>query len=377
MRARGLNLRFDGAPGPNNSLTDVPGVEIGYATLIDDVGPDRPNEGIVRTGVTTILPRGREGIGRACAAGIYSSNGNGEMTGSHWIEESGSLATPIGITNTHSVGTAHRGIINWIVKHKPDVASQWLLPVVAETWDGYLNDINGDHVTSNHVALAIASATSGPILEGSVGGGTGMNCYGFKGGSGSASRKVTFGAATYTVGVFLQCNFGSRRELLWNGVALGRDVDAPCPMETDRWFDVDRTPPAGSGSVIAIVATDAPMLPGQTKALARRVPFGLARTGTYGSHFSGDIFLAFSTANDGELDSSFPNRPAEAATLQRLSFIPWGYMDPFYEAVVQGVEEAVLNSLVANEDMTGRNGHFSPALPHDQVVALMSGRFGH
>ena len=371
-RARGLGLAFDGRPGPHNAITDVPGVCVGYATVIQGEGSHRYREGPVRTGVTVILPRGSAGVGRACAAGVYSANGNGEMTGSHWIEESGTFSTPIGITNTHAVGTVHRGIVNWIAEHHPDVAAQWQLPVVAETWDGYLNDINGDHVTHDHVYSAIEGAGSGPILEGSVGGGTGMNCYGFKGGSGTASRRVDFGGSTYTVGVFLQANFGSRSELRWNGVALGRDVNVPCPMETEAWFSEDRTTPGGAGSVIAIVATDAPLLPGQAKAMARRVPFGLARTGTSGSHFSGDIFLAFSTANDDELNSSFPDRSAEKVALRHMSFVPWGHMDPFYEAVVQGIEEAVLNSLCANEDMTGRSGHFSPALPHDQVVSLLS-----
>ena len=241
----------------------------------------------------------------------------------------------------------------------------------AETWDGYLNDINGDHVTHAHVRDAVDHAACGPIDEGSVGGGTGMNCYGFKGGTGSASRQVSFGGERYTVGVLLQCNFGSRTELRWNGISIGSQVDVPCPMEATDWFQEERRSPQGAGSVIAIVATDVPLLPGQAKALARRVPFGLARTGTSGSHFSGDIFLAFSTANSGALNSGFPDHPAESAPLDQMTFVPWGYMDPIYEAVVQGVEEAVMNSLVANEDMTGRNGHFSPALPHDQLTALL------
>ena len=372
-RARGLGIEVAGAPGPCNAITDVAGVSVGYATILSDGGAN--DENAVRTGVTVILPRPSESTGQACAAGLYSSNGNGEMTGSHWIEESGSLCTPIGITNTHAVGTVHRGIINWLVETQPSLAAQWLLPVVAETWDGYLNDINGDHVTHDHVRRALEGASEGPLEEGSVGGGTGMNCYGFKGGTGSASRVVRFGAETYTLGVLLQCNFGSRRELRWNGVALGRELDIACPMETEDWFSLDVAAPPGAGSVIGVVATDAPLLAGQAKALARRVPFGLARTGTSGSHFSGDIFVAFSTANAGALDSRFPD-PARAATLSQMSFVPWGYMDPFYEAVAQCVEEAVLNALIANEDMTGRRGHFSPALPHAQLRAMLANREG-
>jgi D-aminopeptidase len=370
-RARGLGLDFGGSPGPWNAITDVPGVSVGYATVIEGEGAHRFGEGPIRTGVTMILPRGRDGVGQACAAGVYSSNGNGELTGSHWIEESGSFSTPIGVTNTHAVGTVHRGIVNWIAENRPSLAAQWLLPVVAETWDGYLNDINGDHVTHAHVRDAVDHAACGPIDEGSVGGGTGMNCYGFKGGTGSASRQVSFGGEKYTVGVLLQCNFGSRTELRWNGISIGSQVDVPCPMEATDWFQEERRSPQGAGSVIAIVATDVPLLPGQAKALARRFPFGLARTGTSGSHFSGDIFLAFSTANSGALNSGFPDHPAETASLDQMTFVPWGYMDPIYEAVVQGVEEAVMNSLVANEDMTGRDGHFSPALPHDQLTALL------
>jgi len=369
-RARALGIEVAGEPGPCNAITDVPGVTVGYATLVSG-GGEGVEANAVRTGVTVVLPRPSESLGAACAAGLYSSNGNGEMTGSHWIEESGSLWTPIGITNTHAVGTVHRGIVNWLVDTHPTIAAQWMLPVVAETWDGYLNDINGDHVTHDHVRHALQGASSGPIEEGSVGGGTGMNCYGFKGGTGSASRVVGFGGETYTLGVLLQCNFGSRRELRWNGVALGRELDVACPMESEDWFARDVAAPPGAGSVIAVVATDAPLMPGQAKALARRVPFGLARTGTTGSHFSGDIFVAFSTANAGALDSHFPQRPARSATLSRLSFVPWGYMDPFFEAVVQCVEEAVWNALIANEDMTGRRGHFSPALPHGQLRELL------
>jgi L-aminopeptidase/D-esterase-like protein len=347
-RARALGIPFGGRPGPLNAITDVPGVEVGYTTLIEG--------STVRTGVTAIHPRGPAGTGDPVAAGFHSQNGNGEMTGVSWINESGTFDGPVAITNTHAVGIAHAGIIEWTVRHHPVVAEEWLLPVAAETWDGYLNDINRQHVTVAHVVAAIEAARPGPVEEGSVGGGTGMNCYHFKGGSGTASRLVD----DYTVGVFLQANFGARRELVIAGVPLGDALADDDPM-----LDWDRAAP-GAGSVIALVATDAPLFPHQCQALARRVTAGLARTGTSGSHFSGDLFLACSTANPGAF------RPDEARTMSGLEFVPWERLDPYYEAVVQGCEEAVVNALVANEDMTGRDGHRSPALPRDRVTGLLA-----
>jgi len=363
-RPRHLGIPFDGTPGPLNAVTDVPGVEVGYTTLVRGDGALRVGEGPIRTGVTAILPRGREGVGRACAAGWYALNGNGEMTGTTWIEESGALAMPILITNTHSVGPCHAGAIAWLIDHHPEVARQWMLPVVAETWDGYLNDINGAHVTAEHALAAIESARGGPIAQGAVGGGTGMTCYAFKGGSGSASRQVAFGGDLHTVAVFVQANFGSRRELTIAGRPVGRTLEVENPQEETDWFA-----PPGAGSVIGVVATDAPLLPGQCKALARRVPLGLARTGTAGSHFSGDIFLAFSTGNDGALTSRLGREEPEYDSLR---FIPWGLIDPFYEAVVQSTEEAVVSALVAAETMVGIDGHRSPGLPNDQVAALFA-----
>jgi D-aminopeptidase len=367
-RARDLGIPFDGTAGTNNAVTDVAGVQVGYRTLIEGSGQLRVGDGPVRTGVSAILPRGRHGVGEACAAGFYSLNGNGEMTGTVWIEESGSLSSPVLITNTHAVGACHRGIIDWTVEHKPNEVSQWLLPVVAETWDGYLNDINGSHVQPHHAGEAIEAAGDGPISEGSVGGGTGMNCYAFKGGSGTASRVVPFGDRSYTVGVFIQANFGSRDELTIAGIRAGRILREDNPLEDSDWLA-----PPGAGSSIVVVATDAPLLPTQCKSLARRVPLGLARTGTTGSHFSGDIFLAFSTANRGVLDSILAPRPVRGR-LENLSFVPWVNMDPLFEATVQSVEEAVLNALVAAETMVGRDDHRSPALPHDSVRDLMARR---
>ncbi|MDA3643958.1 P1 family peptidase [Saccharopolyspora indica] len=354
-RARGLGIPFDGTPGQHNAITDVPGVEVGCKTLIEGEA--------VRTGVTAILPRGRSGVADPCAAGWYSLNGNGEMTGTAWIEETGSLTLPIGITNTHAIGTVHRGLIDWVVRNRPELAREWLLPVVGETWDGYLNDINGPHVRTEHAAQAVDAARPGPVEEGSVGGGTGMNCYAFKGGNGSASRLVEHESDGYAVGVFVQANFGSRRELVVRGVPVGAQLSADNLMEQSDWLAAP-----GAGSVIVVVATDAPLLPGQCTALARRVPLGLARTGTTGGHFSGDLFLAFSTANRGALTSTMA--PGGAA-YEQLRFIPWGRMDPFYEATVQATEEAVLNALTANADMTGRDGHRTPALPHDHLTDLL------
>ncbi|MGX5828619.1 DmpA family aminopeptidase [Mesorhizobium sp. 43Arga] len=368
-RARALAIPLQGTPGPANAITDVDGVVVGYSTIIKGEGALSLGQGPVRTGVTAILPFGRDGVGIACAAGYHSFNGNGEMTGASWIEEAGSISLPILITNTHAVGPCHRGVIDWVARHKPDVANQWLLPVVAETWDGYLNDINGSHVTVDHAIAAIDNAASGRIEEGSVGGGTGMNCYAFKGGSGTASRIVDYGHRSYTVGVFLQANFGSRRELTIAGVPLGEHLADDNPMEA--YFSGG---PTGAGSCIGIVATDAPLLPGQCKALARRMPLGLARTGTTGSHFSGDIFLSFSTANRDALNGRFPQGSACEESYSHMNFIPWGRMDDFYAAVVQATEEAVLNALIANDDMTGRDGNRSPALPRAQMLAALKAR---
>jgi D-aminopeptidase len=344
----------------------VPGVEVGYATLIRGTS--------VRTGVTAIHPRGAAGAGDPVTAGFFSQNGNGEMTGVSWIGESGTFGGPVAITNTHAVGIAHAAIVAWAVRHHPHLADVWLLPVAAETWDGYLNDINSPSVTEQDCLDALQGAAAGPVEEGSVGGGTGMNCYQFKGGNGTASRQVSFAGTTYTVGVFLQANFGGREELTLAGLPVGRLLADDNPMTAPR------ANPGGAGSVIAVVGTDAPLLPHQCTALARRVTLGLARTGTTGSHFSGDLFLAFSTGNPGAYTPGGEVMLGAAAEgYDQLRFVPWGFIDRFYAAVVQATEEAVANALVANEDMTGRDGHRSPALPRDRVAALFRehGRPGH
>jgi D-aminopeptidase len=364
-RAREL-VALPGRPGPHNAITDVPGVTVGLETLISGTA--------VRTGVTAILPRGRDGVGEPCAAASYSLNGNGELTGTTWIEESGALTMPVLISNTHAVGACHTGTVEWVNEVRPQLAAQWLLPVCGETWDGYLNDINGGHVRPEHARAALDAATAGPVAEGSVGGGTGMNCYAFKGGTGTSSREVEFAGTTYTVGVLVQANFGDRRELVVAGTPIGRELGADNPMEDSGWFARDLgiaagqgQLPGGAGSVIVVVATDAPLLPHQCKALARRVPLGLARTGTAGGHFSGDIFLAFSTAPAPGLRSQMYPPPSGLAQQQVL---PWGAIDPFYTAVVEAVEESVLNALVVNEEMVGRDGHRTPALPHAALADL-------
>jgi L-aminopeptidase/D-esterase-like protein len=360
-----LGIPLQGDPGSLNAITDVPGIEVGVVTLIEGEGALEVGRGPVRTGVTAILPRGRDGVGRPCAAGWFSLNGNGEMTGTTWIEESGVFNLPVLLSNTHAIGACHTGVVSWVNRVAPRVARQWLLPVCAETWDGYLNDVNGGHVRPEHAESALDAASSGPVAEGSVGGGTGMSCYDFKGGNGTASRMVEYGSRAFTVAAFVQANFGSRSELTVAGHHVGPSLADDNPAEREG------SAPPGAGSVIAVVATDAPLLPGQCKALARRVPLGLARTGTTGSHFSGDVFLAFSTADAEGLHSGFPVGPPTDDEFGTLTFVPWGRMDPFYAAVVQSVEEAVLNALVVNVDMVGRDGHRSPRLPVDRLTTLL------
>jgi D-aminopeptidase len=359
-RARALGIPFSGTPGLRNAITDVPGVEVGATTLIE--GDD------VRTGVTAIHPRGRDGAADPCVAGFHAFNGNGEMTGVSWVRESGTMSGPICLTNTHAVGVAHQAIVRWTARHYPETAQAWLLPVVGETWDGYLNDINGEHITVEHAVAALESATADPPREGSVGGGTGMNCYHYKGGSGTASRIVAYAEDQHTVGVFVQANFGARRELSIAGVPVGAALADDDPMEAHYV-------PSGTGSVIGIVLTDAPLLPHQCVALARRVTLGIGRTGTSGSHLSGDLFLAVSVADPGSITPGFRMLSGgDAPAYDRLRFVPWAAMDPFFEAVVDAAEEAVVNALVANEEMVGLNGHRSPALPRDRVLEMLRER---
>jgi D-aminopeptidase len=368
IRARDLGVPFDGMPGKLNSITDVPSVEVGYTTLISGEGKLEVGKGPVRTGVTAIIPRGHDSLNDPVYAGYFSLNGNGEMTGTAWLDESGFLEGPIVITNTHSVGVARDAVIAWRIKHgAPDTTGYWWsLPVVAETWDGWLNDINGFHVTSEHVFHALDTAHGGGIEEGSVGGGTGMICYEFKGGNGTASRQINIRTSkdapprTFTVGVFLQANFGRRPQLVVAGVPAGKEI----PGEVYKSASAN---PLSSGqengSCIAVVATDAPLLPNQLKRLARRVSLGLARTGTVSGNGSGDLFIAFSTANP---NAANPNQVTHA-----VETIPNDLMDPLFTGVVQATEEAVVNALVDNHSMTGRDNHHVEALPHDRLRQLM------
>jgi D-aminopeptidase len=348
-RARAIGIPFAGEPGPLNAITDVAGVEVGYRTLIRGEGALVVGQGPVRTGVTAILPRGRDRADLGVFAAMFSLNGNGELTGSHWVAETGRCDGPITLTNTHSVGVAHDASIKWMVRRFGFVG-QWALPVAGETYDGWLNDINGFHVTEADVFAALDAAAGGPIEEGSVGGGAGMICYGFKGGCGTASRKVAFAGEGHMVGVFVQANFGRREQLTIAGVPVGAALA--------HWRPEER---AGgeAGSVIAVLATDAPLLPHQLGRLARRISLGIGRAGAVSGHGSGDIFLAFSTANVEAVEA--------ADHIARAEFIPDVALDSFFAATIQAVDEAVLNALVANETMTGAEGRTVHALPHDAV----------
>jgi D-aminopeptidase len=355
-RARALGVPFDGTPGPLDAITDVKGVEVGDTTLIHGEGKLVVGQGPVRTGVTVVFPRGRADADPVYA-GWFSQNGNGEMTGTTWVEESGFLEGPLAITNTHSVGLVRDSIIAWSVKSGRLAQQPWSLPVVAETWDGYLNDINGFHVQQADVFSALDTAKAGPVPEGNVGGGTGMVCYGFKGGDGTASRVLSTDAGSYTVGVLVQCNCGRRPQLTIAGVPVGKLIPAApnkATLEPEVRGDV--------GSIIIVVATDAPLLPGQLKRLARRATMGLARTGSSSGNSSGDIFIAFSTANRGAGNEPGPNSVLTVSN-ERIS--------PLFQATVEATEEAIVNAMVGAQTMTGIDGHTIDALPHDKLTDLM------
>ena len=350
-RARDLGVPFDGTPGPLNAITDVKGVEVGNTTLISGDGPLKVGIGPVRTGVTAVLPRGKDSNDAVFAA-WFTLNGNGEMTGTTWVEDSGFLTGPVMITNTHSVGVVRDAVIGWKVKRaKPDDEGYWWsLPVVAETWDGYLNDTNGFHVKPEHVVHAIECAHTGPVEEGNVGGGTGMVCNEFKGGIGTASRVLSTKAGGYTVGVLVQCNYGRRDQLRIAGVPVGKEI----PDHTVYGSD--------TGSIIVVVATDAPLIPTQLKRVARRVSLGLGRNGSYSGDGSGDIFIAFSTANNGAHAAEGP---------YSITMLPNDSLDPIFLATVQATEEAVINAMVAAETMTGVDSHTVIALPHDRLREVL------
>lgn len=386
-RARDLGIPFEGTPGPFNAITDVAGVEVGFKTLISGEGRLVIGKGPVRTGVTAIFPRGKADA-RSVFAGYYAGNGNGDMTGTHWIDESGVMETPILITNTGSVGVVRDAGVKWMVEHK-HYGAFWY-PVTAETADWPLNDIRGQHITTQDALDALNSAASGPVLEGNVGGGTGMVCNGFKGGTGTSSRKLSADAGGYTVGVLVQCNYGSQDQLRVAGIAVAHEMklqphcvekklDPPaldwdgtpapvCNPNVAATADSMRRPE--HGSIIVIVATDAPLSPDQLKRLARRVSVGLGRVGAIEGDGSGDIFLAFSTANPGadEGNSAQPPFNTPNAKVERLQ--SWK-MNPLFYAVVQGTEEAVINAIIAAKTMTGADYWVIPAIPHDQLQEML------
>jgi L-aminopeptidase/D-esterase-like protein len=357
-RARDLGVPFEGTPGPLNAITDVAGVTVGETTLISGEGKLVIGKGPVRTGVTAVMPRGQNSMADPVFAGWFSQNGNGEMTGTTWVEESGFLEGPVMITNTHSVGVVRDAVIQWRVNHKePEPDDEWWsLPVVAETWDGFLNDINGFHVKPEDVFHAIGSAASGPLAEGSVGGGTGMVCNGFKGGIGTSSRKLEPPQGGYTVGVLVQCNFGRRENLRIAGVPVGKEIPEDVPYTSAKFDDVER------GSIIVVVATDAPLVSAQLNRVARRVTLALGRLGSFSGNGSGDIFIAFSTANSGA---------ATAEKVVDIKMLPNDKMDDLFAATVWATEEAIVNAMVGAETMTGIDNHKVIALPHDRLRAIL------
>ena len=359
QRARDLGVPFDGTPGPLDAITDVRGVEVGDTTLISGSGALKVGEGPVRTGVTVVFPRGKA-TPDPVYAGWFSQNGNGEMTGTTWVEESGFLESPVAITNTHSVGVVRDAIIAWNVKHAT-MKQDWSLPVVAETWDGFLNDINGFHVKPDDVFAALDNAHAGPVDEGTVGGGTGMVCYGFKGGIGTASRLLTKEQGGYTVGVLVQCNCGRRPQLTIAGVPVGKLIpqDVPYTMFKDGAGGETQ---GDEGSIIIVVATDAPLLPHQLKRMARRATMGLARTGSTSGNGSGDIFIAFSTANPHADAAPGPNNVLTVSN-ERIS--------PLFQATVEVTEEAIVNAMVGAKTMTGIDGHTVIGLPHEELQKVL------
>lgn len=356
-RARDLGLPFPGMTGEYNALTDVPGVEIGFTTIIEGDGPVQIGKGPIRTGVTAILPRGKQEKMQPVWAGFYSLNGNGEMTGMHWVNDGGYFLSPICITNTHSVGIAHHATTKWMVKqYEQQFSSEhlWAMPVVAETYDGVLNDINGQHIAAEHVLSAIEGARSGPVAEGNVGGGTGMICYEFKGGTGTSSRVVNINNQQHHIGVLVQANFGLREWLTILGVPVGKHMRKEKLLEKEQ------------GSIIVIIGTDIPMLPHQLQRVAKRAAIGIGRSGSPGGNSSGDIFLAFSTANEMDIHQLSGEKLA-------MEFVNDEVFDPIYEAVCQAVDESVVNALIAAETMTAVKpyGQKVLAIDHEELMRVM------
>jgi D-aminopeptidase len=365
MRARDLGIRIGvGTPGPLDAITDVAGVTVGHVTLIRGAGRLRVGKGPVRTGVTVVCPRGPAAVRDPVFAGCHSLNGNGELTGLEWVRESGLLTTPIAITNTHSVGVVRDALVAAAIDER---RAPWSLPVVGETYDGVLNDINGFHVTGAHLQEALAISQSGPVDEGTVGGGTGMICHEFKGGIGTASRLLDRERGGYTVGVLVQANYGKRSWLRIDGVRVGEAIpvaEVPSPHD-----DAPSAPP-GSGSIIVVVATDAPLLPHQCARLAQRAGLGIARVGGTGGHTSGDLFIAFSTGNRIPLGHSDDDDPVVPDAYE-VRVVGDAVIDPLFDAVIEATEEAIVNALVAATTVVGRDGNTAFAIPHDRLVEVM------
>jgi L-aminopeptidase/D-esterase-like protein len=376
-RARDLGIPFEGNPGRHNAITDVAGVEVGHATLVSGRGRLVRGQGPVRTGVTAVLPRGRQSFDPVFAA-WFALNGNGEMTGTAWIDEGGFLDGPVMITNTHSVGVVRDAVIAWLRPRNPHFL--WALPVVAETYDGVLNDIDGFHVKPEHAFAALDGAAAGPVAEGAVGGGTGMLCNGFKGGIGTSSRVLTAAAGGYTVGVLVQCNYGSRRALRIAGVPVGQEFSEPtlcaagaAPSQEflrelpkcgeRRASQAAEVPARELGSIIIVMATDAPLLPHQLERVAKRAALGLGREGSIAGNGSGDIFVAFSTAN--------PHAASDSVPAVALRMVPNGRLDPIFSATVQATEEAITNAMLAAETTDGADDVRAYALPHDRLRAIL------
>jgi L-aminopeptidase/D-esterase-like protein len=354
-RARDLGIPFEGTPGKYNAITDVAGVEVGYKTLIEGSGKLFVGKGPIRTGVTAIFPKGKGSLDRVFAA-WFTLNGNGEMTGTTWVDESGGLGSPVLITNTHSVGVVRDAVIEWYSKKMKsnDYSGDISLPVVAETWDGFLNDINGFHVKKEHVFEAMETAAGGPIREGNVGGGTGMIAHGFKGGTGTSSRKLDVKEGGYTVGVLVQANYGRRALLSIAGVPVGKEIADLLPYEA--------RPDTDQGSIIVVVATDAPLLPHQLERIVKRVSLGIGVVGGRGGNSSGDIFIAFSTANP-EISKN--------EGMAHLEMLPNDQITPLFEATASATEEAIVNAMIAAETMEGVNGNKVYAIPHDRLIQVM------
>tara|TARA_B100001750_G_scaffold168424_1_gene136857 strand:+ start:1139 stop:2287 length:1149 start_codon:yes stop_codon:yes gene_type:complete len=353
-RARDLGIPFEGQPGVWNAITDISGVTVGFETIVRDL----PEKKAVRTGVTAILPRGEDTNHRPVFGGWFSLNGNGEMTGTTWVEESGFVEGPIMITNTHSVGAVHEGTIRWRFENGAADSSGywWSLPVIAETWDGYLNDINGFHVRPDHASAAIENAKSGPVAEGNVGGGTAMNCFEYKCGTGTASRITETAGREHTVGVLVQANFGRRGDLIVAGVPVGEY------LQNNMVFSSVKPQFSGIGSIIIVVGTDAPLLPHQLKRLSRRAALGLSRTGSIASNGSGDIFISFSTAN------AVANQSNSDANIQAISNED---IVPLFAATVQATEEAIINALVSGRTMTGNRGNTVNSIDHSALREVL------